>query len=121
MPKQSAPKVRFDSGVFVVELGEDFSHLQEHVIDELKIIPLLSKSIEPACLVIDMTNVKFIGSAAIGLLVDASKTLTDRGGSFGLLNANQYCQTVISMAKLDSILPNCDPSGHEMFTPTLEA
>ena len=108
MTKLTAPQVRFDSGVFVIELGEDYSHLQENVLAELKIISLLGNSIDPARMVVDMKDVKFIGSAVLGLFVDVSKNLTERGGSFGLLHANKFCQTVISMAKLSSILPNYD-------------
>ena len=118
MTKVSAPRVRFDSGVYVVELGEDYSHLQESVLKELNLLPQLAESIEPACLLIDMANVKFIGSAVIGMFVNVSKSLNERGGAFGLLHANQFCQTVIGMAQLSSFLPSYDSIDDTNCTPT---
>lgn len=99
MNKHSAPKVRFDSGVYVIELGEEFASLYENKLDQLQLLPMLAKSVSPARMVVDMSHVKFIGSALIGKFVDVSKTLAARNGSFGLLNANEYCRTVITWTR----------------------
>ena len=102
------PKIRFDSGVFIVELGDEFTHLQETVLGDLHIISLLALSVEPPRLAIEMSKVKYIGSAVIGRFVDISKQLRERGGTFGLLNTNAFCQSVISLSKLEPILPTVE-------------
>lgn len=106
--KASPATVRFDSGVFVVGLGEELSHLQEGVLSDLEFLSQLAQSIDPPRLAIEMSHVKYLGSAAIGKFVDISKTLRERGGTIGLLNANAFCQSVISLARLEPLLPTVE-------------
>ncbi|MEZ5944745.1 MAG: STAS domain-containing protein [Planctomycetaceae bacterium] len=102
---KTSPLVKFVDGSFEIVLGPDFSHLYEHDLDDLRMILLLAESVEPPQLIVDMSQVKFIGSAVIGMFVTASKSLASRGGTISLLNPNQLCQTAISLARLNSILP----------------
>lgn len=106
MIDSTAPTVRFVEGVYIIELGEEFASLYENKLDQLQLLPVLAKSVSPARVVVDMSHVQFIGSALIGKFVDVSKTLAARNGSFGLLNANEYCRTVINLTKLASFLPH---------------
>jgi anti-anti-sigma factor len=74
----------------------------------LQLLPLLAQSVSPARLVVDMSNVKYIGSALIGKFLGVSRILAARNGSFGLVNMNGYCRTVISLTKLARFLPRHD-------------
>ena len=106
MTTATPPVLRCVDGVLLVELGEDYSHLHEDSLQHLQVLPLVAESIDPARIVVDMSHVKFIGSALIGQLLAISKRLSARGGSLGLIRANRYCQTVISLAQLSAMIPN---------------
>jgi anti-anti-sigma factor len=106
MPRTAPPVLRSVDGVLLVELGEDYSHLHEDVLQHLQILPLVAESIEPARMVVDMANVKFIGSAVIGQLLATSQKLSARGGTFGLIHANQFCRTVLNLARMSELIPN---------------
>ena len=108
MTKTAPPVLRCVDGVLLVELGEDYSHLHEDSLQHLQVLPLVAESFEPARIVVDMAHVKFIGSALIGQLLAMSKKLARRGGSLSLIHANRFCQTVISMANLSSMIPSYD-------------
>ena len=57
------PQVRCSHGVFVVELGSDYSHLYESLVEHLAILSLLADSAASARVVLDLSNVDFIRSA----------------------------------------------------------
>ncbi len=99
------PVVKIHDGAFVVELGKDYSHLHENLLEHLAILPLLANSVDPAQVVLDMRNVKTIGSALLGQLISVSKRLSTRNGSFAIVGASNFCKTAISVANLDSMLP----------------
>ena len=99
------PQVRCSHGVFVVELGSDYSHLYESLVEHLAILSLLADSAASARLVLDLSNVDFIGSALIGQLVATSRKLTARNGAFALASVNKYCRTAINLTGLKSMLP----------------
>lgn len=101
----SAPTVSFNDDRYIVQLGPGYSHLQENILEHLAILPQLAESIEPRRLILDMREVKFMGSAFMGLLVHVSRKLTQRNGSLALKNTNKFCQTVIQLAGLASIIP----------------
>ena len=105
MTTTTPPVLRSVDGVLLVELGEEYSHLHEDMLQHLQVLPLLAESIEPARIVIDMRHVKFIGSALIGQMLAMSRKLTARGGSLGLVHANKFCETVINLARVSSMLP----------------
>ena len=106
MTTVAPPQVRCVDGVFVVEPGPEFSHLYENLIQHLAILPLLADSADSARVVIDLSNVDFIGSAFIGQLVETSRKLVARNGAFALANANRFCQTAINLTGLKSLLRN---------------
>ncbi|MEQ9406071.1 MAG: STAS domain-containing protein [Fuerstiella sp.] len=106
MERIKPPAVRFVDGVFVIEPGDDYSHLHKNVLEHLTLLPLLAESIQPPLLVLDMKPVQFIGSAAIGELVLVSRRLKSRHGAFALASANRFCQTTLGLASLESMLPN---------------
>ena len=108
MSEFKPPQVRYESDRFQIDLGPDFSHLHENVLEHLGIISVLAQSAEPPQVVVNMKDVQFIGSAVIGHLVAASKTLQARGGQLWLSNVNKFCQSVISVANLNALLPTLD-------------
>lgn len=111
MADTAPPILKSIDGVFVVELGEDYSHLQEQMLEELGLLTVLGDSAEPPCVALDVSTVQFIGSAFIGRLVTLSRKLTERGGGFALINASKFCLTAISMSGLNPLMPNYETVG----------
>ena len=105
MLKIAPPVVKTFDGVFILELGKDYSHLHENLLEHLAILPHLADSAEPAQVVLDMHNVNTIGSAFLGQLISVTKRLSARNGSFAIVSASSFCKTAINGAGLDSMLP----------------
>lgn len=108
MTTPTVPRIYTQRDVFIVELGTEYSHLYESLLDGLTILPLLAESVDQPRLVIDMKNVKFIGSAVIGHFVTVSKKLAERGGRLMLANTNQFCRAAVKLSNLDSMMPCVD-------------
>ena len=108
MSTPTPPAIHIESGQCVVELGPEYSHLHESMLSHLTILSDLAESTDPPKLVIDMKEVKFIGSAFIGLLAEISNRLKERGGSLSLASVNSYCQSAIDLVGLSEHL-NCQP------------
>ena len=108
MTSIAPPRIGTCGNAFVTELSTDYSHLYEPMLEDLAVLPLLAASIEPPRLVIDMSNVQFIGSAAIGYFVTVAKTLNKRGGWLKLANPGQFCRAAIGLSNLDIVMPCTD-------------
>ncbi|TCM49362.1 STAS domain-containing protein [Kribbella sp. VKM Ac-2568] len=74
--------------------------------DQLKVL------LGPHLLVIDLTDVEFMDSTGLGVLVGAHKESSSRGGSLALVGAQHRVQKILRITKL-----------HKVFTlyPTLDA
>lgn len=100
------PEVLHINGVTIVRPGADYSNLFESLLDRLAIVQDLAASVNPPRLLMDMQHVRFIGSAFLGRMVQACKTLSARdGGQLGLCNLSAFCSAAFSTAKLDSMIP----------------
>ena len=108
MTNLSAPAVHCIDGVFVVEPGPEYSRLYEPMLDNLAVLKQLAESADSCRVVFDMQHVDLIGSALIGYLLSAGRTLANRGGALTLANANRFCQTAINLTQLKSMLPIYD-------------
>jgi anti-anti-sigma factor len=112
MTTVNPPEVSVVNSVTVICPGADFSNLYESLIDQLGMSPQFLEGLNPPKLLIDMRNVKFIGSAFLGRMVFVHKTLTAReSGQVAMCGLSSFCRAALSVSKLDSVL--------EVF-PTLE-
>lgn len=99
------PEVLLQNSVTIIRLGEDYASLYENMLENLSFIQQLAQSATPPCLVVDLRHVKFIGSAFLGLMVTVYKTTTAReSGRFALCGLNTFCQTAISISKLENLI-----------------
>ena len=108
MSEIAPPVLKTIEGVFVVELGEDYSHLHEQMMENLGLLDQLGQSAVPPLVALNVSSVQFIGSAFIGRLVSLSRRLADRDGAFALIGANKFCQTAIGLSGLQAMLPSYD-------------
>lgn len=105
MTTVNPPDVSVVNSVTVICPGTDFSNLYESLIDHLGITPQFLEELNPPKLLIDMRNVKFIGSAFLGRMVFVHKTLSSReSGRVALCGLNSFCRAAISVSKLDTVL-----------------
>ena len=112
MTAVNPPEVSVIKSVTVISPGSDFSNLYESLIDQLGISLQFLEELNPPKLLIDMKDVKFVGSAFLGRMVFVHKTLAAReAGRVALCGLNSFCRAALSVSKLDNVL--------EMF-PTVE-
>ena len=99
------PEVLRQNSVTIIRLGEDYASLYENMLENLSFIQQLAQSATPPYIVVDLRHVKFIGSACLGLMVTTYKTTTAReSGRFALCGLNTFCQTAISISKLENLI-----------------
>lgn len=105
MTTVNPPEVSVVNSVTVICPGTDFSNLYESLIDHLGMSPQFLEELSPPKLLIDMRNVKFIGSAFLGRMVFVHKTLTAREtGRVAMCGLNSFCRAALSVSKLDTVL-----------------
>ena len=99
------PEVLRQNSVTIIRLGEDYASLYENMLENLSFIQQLAQSATHPYIVVDLRHVKFIGSAFLGLMVTTYKTTTAReSGRFALCGLNTFCQTAISISKLENLI-----------------
>ena len=105
MTSVNPPEVSVEKSVTVICPGSDFSNLYESLIDQLGMSPEFLEQLNPPKLLINMQNVKFVGSAFLGRMVFVHKTLTAReSGRVAMFGMNSFCRAALSVSKLDSVL-----------------
>ncbi len=99
------PEVLRQNSVTIIRPGENYASLYEKMLENLTCIQQLSQFATPPYIVVDLQHVKFIGSAFLGLMVTTYKTTTAReSGRFALCGLNTFCQTAISILKLENVI-----------------
>ena len=105
MPNPASPEILTINSVTVVRPGPDFSNLYENLLDSLGLMPQLVETLSSPLLVVDMQNVRFIGSAFLGRMVSLHKAISKQeSGRFALCGMNSFCNAAFSVSKLDSML-----------------
>lgn len=55
-------------------------------------------------LLLDLTNVNYLSSTGLGLLVYINNKCTENGGSFGIFGLQEYTLDMLKLTKLDSVI-----------------
>lgn len=93
-------------GAVIVELkgnvmggpdAQDLSNLLHGLLDEDK------KNV-----IIDLSNVKFMNSSGLGMLISGFTTMKNGGGTFKLVNATERINSLLVITKLITIFENYD-------------
>lgn len=99
------PNISIDyHGPIVIATLEDEKVLDETQLEGLEgsFMPLIEQS--PGIqLIIDFTNVKFLTSSVLGLLIRISKKVYETGGTLRLCSINPKIQEVFKITRLDKI------------------
>ncbi|MEJ2213257.1 MAG: STAS domain-containing protein [Gammaproteobacteria bacterium] len=56
-------------------------------------------------LVVDLTNVEFVSSAGLRILLNATKTIKGQSGKLVVANPNSIVREVITISKFDLVFP----------------
>ena len=65
----------------------------------------IETAIEKANVIIDLSDVEYMASVGIGVLLQSFKALKLRGVNMGLLNPQKIVELVLLTTKIDSIVP----------------
>ncbi len=64
-------------------------------------------SVEKASVVVDLSEVDFMASVGIGVIVRSHKTLKLRGGKMVLLNPQKVVELVLDRTLVNTLIPIC--------------
>ena len=93
------------NGITVIRPGTDLANLFEAQLEHIAVISTLAESASPPRLIVDLQHVKVVGSAFLGRMVAANKTIAARdGGLFALCNVSTFCRSALSVSKLDTVI-----------------
>ncbi len=92
-------------GVTIIRPSAEHASLFENVLESVGLTADMAKSLSQPQLIVDLCNVKFVGSAFLGRCILLQRVLQEReGGRFALSNMNSFCAAAFSVAKLDTVL-----------------
>ena len=100
MPKSQAPKVFSYEGAIDLHVSPEVRSALREVIDE-----------KPKRLVVDLSQVPYVDSSGLAVLIGAKQELEAEGGVFMLAGAQQTVRTILESAKLDQyfrLVPTVD-------------
>jgi anti-sigma B factor antagonist len=105
VPMAKAPHVVREEGVTVVTLGPEYESLEETELETLKGTLLeVAEKADPPLVVLDLSHLRFFGSALIEALFRAWNTLKARpGGRLSLCGLTSYCREVVEITHLDQL------------------
>lgn len=105
MSQSAPPEILQVNGVTVVRPGSEYSNLYEGLLENFNLVKQLAEAIQPPRMILDLRNVKFVGSAFLGFAVSLSKTLRSRdGGRFAICCPNTFIRTALSLSKLETLI-----------------
>lgn len=70
---------------------------------------------EPEVLIVDLTNVTFLDSTILGLLVGSLRRLRERGGELRLAYPPPPADRIFALTGLDAVFPTASPA--ELVSP----
>jgi anti-sigma B factor antagonist len=105
VPNARGPSVTCEEGVTVVTLGPEYENLEETELDTLKGALLeVAEKADPPLVVLDLSQLRFFGSALIEALFRAWNHLKARpGGRMSLCGLTSYCREVVEITHLDQL------------------
>lgn len=105
MSQSTPPEILQVNGVTVVRPGSEYSNLYESLLENFGLVKQLAEAIQPPQMIMDLQNVKFVGSAFLGFAVGLSKVLRARqGGRFAMCGLNTFIRTALSLSKLETFI-----------------
>jgi anti-sigma B factor antagonist len=105
VPSAKAPSVTREEGVTVVTLGPEYESLEDTELETLKGALLeVAERADPPLVVLDLSQLRYFGSALIEGLFRAWNHLKTRpGGRLSLCGLTSYCREVVEITHLDQL------------------
>src|ERR1700693_1085621 len=105
VPAAKAPSITQEDGVTVITLGSEYESLQETELETLKGTLLdTAERADPPLIVLDLSNLRYLGSALIESLFRTWNHLKSRpGGRLALCGLTSYCREVVEITHLDQL------------------
>jgi anti-anti-sigma factor len=66
------------------------------------------RTLKPACMIIDLTQVPYMDSAGLGVIMNSFISAVGGGRKFFLVGVNERIQALLEMTKVETILQTCD-------------
>jgi anti-anti-sigma factor len=91
-----------DKDLTVIRLEGEFENTS--VLDAKEALFGCARSAKGRELMIDFSEIEYIDSSGISVLLDMAKIASERKVRFGVLNANDHVKKVLLMTKVDKVL-----------------
>ncbi len=106
--------VSVQNGVTIIRLSAELASIYETELPQLAPILEIVDSVEPARVVLDLNQARYVGSAFIGFLIaNASHMAARPNGRLGLCGLSSFCRMALESTKSDLLI--------EMFNGAEEA
>jgi anti-anti-sigma factor len=66
------------------------------------------RALKPECLILDLTSVPYMDSAALGVIMNSYVAAQGSGRKFLVAGVNDRVRALLEMTKVDSVLKICD-------------
>jgi anti-anti-sigma factor len=66
------------------------------------------RTIKPQCLILDLTNVPYMDSAGLGVIMNAFVSAQGAGRKLILAGVSDRVRSLLEMTKVDGVLPSCE-------------
>ena len=91
--------------VTIVCPTESVSNLYEGQLESVGLTTEFASQLAMPLMIVDMRNVKFIGSAFLGRMIAIQKELASKSsGRLALVEMSSFCRAALSVSKLDTVL-----------------
>lgn len=100
MPATIEVAIEWNDDVVIVRMKGEMG-LQNADSVERQFLPVVAS--KPRLAVIDMTNLEFIGSLGLGMLVELQRGVVRNGGEMFITNAQQMIVDVMRRCRLDTV------------------
>jgi len=105
MSNSESSTVTTRGSVTIICPCEQISNLYEAQLESVGLTTEFASLLSTPLLIVDVRNVKFIGSAFLGRMVAIQKELESRdNGRLALVEMSSFCRAALAVSKLDTVL-----------------
>jgi anti-anti-sigma regulatory factor len=105
MPDSASSVVSTLDSVTIVYPTESVSDLYEGQLEVVGLTTGFASSLATPLMIVDMRNVKFVGSAFLGRMIAIQKELASKpNGRLALVEMCSFCRAALTVSKLDTVL-----------------
>lgn len=101
-------KIKEKGDVAIVSFDDDVIRLTVSTFQEVSLSDLVSKKTDKVKIVIDLGNIEYLDSTAIGKIIGIYRGIHDKNGALAFINVNEVIADTINMLTVNKIVRSFD-------------